>query len=132
MTLRCDEPGAALRLDGEDLELHEIALDGGSLGAGEYTQDAAGLDVHAAKGLVRCVLRTRVRIHPAANTRLEGLYASGSLLLTQCEAEGFRRITFFIDRPDVQARWCTTLRADKARWRVCRSTSPGPMAVPSN
>ena len=118
LSLRCDEPGALLRLDGEDLELLAIALDGRALGAAEYAQDLTGLSVQAARGLSTATLRTRVRLRPAANTRLEGLYASGSLLLTQCEAEGFRRISFFIDRPAVQARWRTTLRADKARYPV--------------
>ena len=118
LMLRCDLPGAPLRLDGEGLELLSIALDGRELAAHEYAQNEAGLDVHAARGLTRCTLRTRVRLRPSANTRLEGLYASGSLLLTQCEAEGFRRITFFIDRPDVQARWRTVLRADRARFQV--------------
>ena len=118
LVLRCDAPGAVLRLDGEDLELLAIALDGRALAGTEYVQDAAGLTVHAARGLSACTLRTRVRVHPASNTRLEGLYASGSLLLTQCEAEGFRRITFFVDRPDVQARWRTTLRGDRARYPV--------------
>ncbi|MGL6290006.1 MAG: aminopeptidase N [Silanimonas sp.] len=118
LELRCDSPDAPLRLDGEDLELLDIALDDRALAADHYVQDVTGLTVHAARGLVRCRLRTRVRVRPAANTRLEGLYASGSLLLTQCEAEGFRRITFFIDRPDVQARWRTTLRADRACFPV--------------
>jgi aminopeptidase N len=118
LALRCDAPGAPLFLDGEALTLLSIHLDGRALGADEYTQCAAGLTVHAAAGLDRATLRTRVRVHPGANTRLEGLYASGSLLLTQCEAEGFRRISFFVDRPDVQARWRTTLRADRARFPV--------------
>ncbi|MCE2945314.1 MAG: aminopeptidase N [Lysobacteraceae bacterium] len=118
LALRGDVPGAALRLDGEDLELLAVELDGRALAANAYSQDATGLTVHAARGLAICTLRTRVRVRPAANTRLEGLYASGSLLLTQCEAEGFRRITFFVDRPDVQARWRTTLRADRARYPV--------------
>jgi aminopeptidase N len=118
LSLRCDVAGAPLRLDGEALELLAIELDGRALTADDYAHDDAGLVLNAANGLALCTLRTRVRLRPAANTRLEGLYASGSLLLTQCEAEGFRRITFFIDRPDVQARWRTTLRADRARYPV--------------
>ena len=65
-----------------------------------------------------CTLETRVRIRPAANTRLEGLYRSGPLLLTQCEAEGFRRITFLADRPDVMPTWRIVLRADAATYPV--------------
>lgn len=118
LQLRCDVPGAPLRLDGEELELLEAHLNERTLGPDDYRMDAAGLEVFAAQHLERATLRTRVRIAPASNTRLEGLYVSGSLLLTQCEAEGFRRITFFIDRPDVLARWHTTLRADAAHYPV--------------
>jgi aminopeptidase N len=118
LSLRCDAPDAELRLDGEDLTLIDVALNGDLLAPSAYTQSETTLVVHAARGLSDCTLRTRVRLNPSANTRLEGLYASGSLLLTQCEAEGFRRITFFVDRPDVQATWRTTLRADKAAWPV--------------
>ncbi len=118
LSLRCDAPDAELRLDGEDLILIDVALNGDLLAPSAYTQSETTLVVHAARGLSDCTLRTRVRLNPSANTRLEGLYASGSLLLTQCEAEGFRRITFFVDRPDVQATWRTTLRADKAAWPV--------------
>src|SRR5699024_437933 len=56
------------------------------------------------------------RIHPAANTALEGLYQSGEILCTQCEAEGFRRITYFLDRPDVMATYTTTIIADRKRY----------------
>src|SRR5690606_21797308 len=55
-------------------------------------------------------------IHPETNTALEGLYASGDGYCTQCEAEGFRRITWFLDRPDVLARYTTTIEADKERF----------------
>ena len=118
LALRRLVDGVPLRLDGESLELLAVELDGRVLSPDAYTHDALGLTVHAAQALPQCALRTRVRVNPAANTRLEGLYASGSLLLTQCEAEGFRRISFFIDRPDVQARWRTTLRADRAKYPV--------------
>ena len=110
------QPGAPLVLDGEELALLAIALDGVALDAGRYAYDGRHLrieGVHAA-----CVLETQVRIHPAGNTRLEGLYTSGALLLTQCEAEGFRRITFFADRPDVMPRWRIVLRAPRAAYPV--------------
>ena len=91
-----------LRLEGCDLQLLSIALDGEPLPNSRYQVDAEGLTV---VGLTSaCVLQTSVRICPQANTRLEGVYASGPMLLTQCEAQGFRRITYFIDRPDVLAR----------------------------
>ncbi len=108
--------GAPLVLDGVDLELLAISVDGAPLAAAAYAYDGRHLQVH---GIHRtCVLETRVRIHPAANTRLEGLYRSGQLLLTQCEAEGFRRITFLADRPDVMPRWRIVLRASRADYPV--------------
>lgn len=113
----CDQP---LRLDGEGLELLEAQLDGRLLTAGDYALDDAGLTVPGARD--GSVLETRAALAPANNTALSGLYLSGSrergFLLTQCEAEGFRRITFFPDRPDVLARYSVTLRADRARFPV--------------
>ena len=111
-----DQPGQPLRLDGEDLELIDIALDGRALAPHEYRRDATGLTIEGIGG--PCELHTTVRIHPHANTRLEGLYLSREALFTQCEAQGFRRITFFVDRPDVSAVFDVTLRADKARHPV--------------
>ncbi|OOG59349.1 aminopeptidase N [Rhodanobacter sp. C03] len=111
---------APLRLDGEDLQLLSIALDGEQLPATAYRYVGNVLEVDGARD--GSVLETRVRLRPAANTALEGLYLSGSreagFLLTQCEAEGFRHITFFPDRPDVQSRYSVTLRADRARFPV--------------
>jgi aminopeptidase N len=118
LALRPDpaQPGEPLRLDGRELELLAISIDGRALSANEVALDADGLTI---AGLDRpCVLETRVRIHPDRNTRLEGLYASGPMLLTQCEAQGFRRITFCIDRPDVLARYSVELRADARRYPV--------------
>ncbi|MGN6280959.1 aminopeptidase N [Frateuria sp.] len=111
---------APLRLDGEGLELLAIALDGQPLDASGYCYRDNVLEIdRVADG---SVLETRVRIRPAANTALEGLYLSGSrergFLLTQCEAEGFRHITFFPDRPDVLTRYTVTLRADRERFPV--------------
>jgi aminopeptidase N len=121
LTLRND-PGQSvpLRLDGEGLELLAMSLDGRALDAGDYRYEKGGLEIHGARD--GSVLETRVRVQPAANTTLEGLYLSGSrergFLLTQCEAEGFRHITFFPDRPDVLARYTVTLRADRERFPV--------------
>ncbi len=109
-----------LMLDGEALELLAIRLDDRDLDPGDYELGASGLCVPAARD--GSVLETRVRIRPASNTAFEGLYLSGStesgFLLTQCEAEGFRRITYFTDRPDVLARYTVTLRAERARFPV--------------
>jgi aminopeptidase N len=111
---------APLRLDGENLQLLSITLDGRQLPATAYRYVGNSLEVDGVHD--GSVLETRVRLRPAANTALEGLYLSGSreagFLLTQCEAEGFRHITFFTDRPDVQSRYSVTLRADRARFPV--------------
>jgi aminopeptidase N len=111
---------APLRLDGENLELLAIALDGQPLPGTAYRSVEGGLEVDGVRD--SSVLETRVRVHPAANTALEGLYLSGprgtGFLLTQCEAQGFRHITYFPDRPDVQASYTVTLRADRARFPV--------------
>ncbi len=113
-----------LRLDGEQLELERIAIDGRELVPSDYRLDGDSLLLHRVPDRFR--LETRVRIHPGLNTALEGLYRSGDMLCTQCEAEGFRRITFFLDRPDVMARFSTTLVADKARYPVLLSNgNPG-------
>jgi aminopeptidase N len=113
------QPGAPLRLEGEELELLAIELDGAALPSDRYAHDGHGLTVHGVSGA--CTLRTVVRIHPDRNTRLEGLYASANSLFTQCEAEGFRRITFFVDRPDVSAKFTVTLRGDRERYPVLLS-----------
>ena len=105
-----------LRLDGEGLETLGIWLDGEALAAERYRIDAEGLWLEQLPP--RCSLRTRVRIHPEQNTALEGLYRSGGLFCTQCEAEGFRKITWYLDRPDVMARFTTTLLADRQRYPV--------------
>ena len=110
------QAGAPLALDGVDLDLQAIAVDGTPLAADAYDYDGRRLRVHGVASA--CVLETRVRIRPDANTRLEGLYCSGRLLLTQCEAEGFRRITFFADRPDVMPRWRIVLRAPRVHYPV--------------
>ena len=112
------QPDAPLVLDGEGLELIELRVDGKPLERGAYDLDAHALTIRGVK--TRAIVETRARIAPASNTALQGLYLSGAgdngFLLTQCEAEGFRRITWFPDRPDVLARYSVTLRADKTRF----------------
>src|SRR5580693_9551831 len=111
---------AALHLDGEELALLALALDGEPLGANRYQLPAEG-------GLILAdvpeafTLDTEARISPAGNTALSGLYMSGGNFCTQCEPEGFRRITYFVDRPDVMARYTTTIIAEKARFPVLLS-----------
>ncbi|MCA9710977.1 MAG: aminopeptidase N, partial [Myxococcales bacterium] len=108
-----------LVLHGENLELQSIALDDAPLPQGAWVSDAQTLTVHEVPQRFR--LSTVVRIEPQNNTQLEGLYRSGETFCTQCEAEGFRRITYFIDRPDVMARYTTTIEADAARYPVLLS-----------
>ena len=69
----------------------------------------------------RATVETEVEISPAANTKLMGLYASGGMLCTQCEAEGFRRITFFPDRPDVLSKYHVRMEGDAARFPILLS-----------
>src|SRR5690606_39641260 len=69
----------------------------------------------------RCTLQISTRIFPQLNTKLEGLYKSNGIFCTQCEAEGFRRITYYLDRPDVMARFRTRLVADRERYPVLLS-----------
>ncbi len=105
---------APLALDGEHLELVSLAIDGRPLAEGEYALDESGLAV--AEVPAAFTLEAVVRFDPWKNTRLEGFYASKTGLFTQCEAEGFRAITFFPDRPDVMARYTVTLHADREKF----------------
>ena len=104
-------PATRLRLDGRQLELLGIALDGVPLAVDGYLQDDEGLTVHDVPESF--VLSTVVRIDPEGNTALEGLYRASVIFCTQCEAQGFRKITFYPDRPDVMARFTVTLVADR-------------------
>ncbi len=110
---------AALVLDGGELELRAVSLDGAHLRENQYSLTPERLAIPHVPGAF--TLETVSRIVPQKNTRLEGLYATRSGFATQCEAEGFRRITWFIDRPDVMARYTTTVHADKARYPVLLS-----------
>ena len=122
LTLR-RAPGAAadapLVLDGEALTLVSVSRDGEKLGANHYQIVDDRLIITDMPDA--CTLEIETRIAPAANTALSGLYVSGSNFFTQCEAEGFRRITYFPDRPDVMARYTTTLVADRAQVPVLLS-----------
>jgi len=113
------DSGAPLVLDAEELEFESASLDGRMLAAGEYVLDEACLTVSSPAP--RFVLETSCLIRPRANTTLMGLYAAESGFFTQCEAEGFRRITYFVDRPDVMARYTVTIHADRGRYPVLLS-----------
>src|SRR5574340_195707 len=107
--------GGALVLNGAGLALQAIALDGAALDASRYTQAEDTLMI-ATPLPDAFTLETVVRIEPDKNTRLSGLYRSRDGYFTQCESEGFRRITFFPDRPDVMARYSCTIEADRERF----------------
>jgi aminopeptidase N len=111
---------APLRLDGVGLILLEAKWDDAALPA-ERLEHAADGSLTILNPDDSGVLETLVRIAPDKNTELSGLYTSGGNFYTQCEAEGFRRITFFPDRPDVMARFTVTLTADRARCPVLLS-----------
>ncbi len=101
-----------LELRGEALELLELQLDGEALPAEAWRLEPGLLTLLQPPGRP-FTLRSRVRIHPETNTSLEGLYVSGGMFTTQCEAEGFRRITFHPDRPDLLSRFRVRLEADR-------------------
>jgi len=118
-TVRPD-PGApadaSFWLDGEDLEFVELTIDGRPPAAQDIEMHENGIALR----MLRAPFTVRIvnQIRPAANTELMGLYVSNGRLFTQCEAEGFRRITFFPDRPDVMTRYRVTLRADREQFPV--------------
>ncbi|MDA8159674.1 MAG: aminopeptidase N [Desulfobacteraceae bacterium] len=105
-----------LRLDGQGLELVEIRLDGQPLPPEAFSLDPEALVLRPPRPSFRLEITTRIR--PQDNTSLEGLYRSHGVFCTQCEAQGFRKITFFPDRPDVLARYTTTIEADRDAYPV--------------
>ncbi|MDH3210623.1 MAG: M1 family aminopeptidase, partial [Burkholderiaceae bacterium] len=110
-------PKQALRLHGEDLDLLRVQVDGQSVSF----RNEDGMLVIESLPADEFTLEIRNTCAPEKNTQLSGLYTSESGLFTQCEAEGFRRITYFLDRPDVMATYGVTLRASKALYPVLLS-----------
>ncbi|NMF96102.1 aminopeptidase N [Aromatoleum toluolicum] len=108
-----------LRLLGEELELVSVSIDGVPAGAGQLTRGEGWIEI--ALDAARAELCIVTRINPQANTALSGLYVSRGGFFTQCEAEGFRRITYFPDRPDAMTRFAVTLEADVAECPVLLS-----------
>ena len=120
LTLRPNEQGAApapLVLDGDGLSLRALKLDGATLAAEQFVATVDRLTI-AQPPHRRFQLEIETIVDPSANTQLMGLYRSGQIYCTQCEAEGFRRITYFPDRPDVMAVYTTRIEAEKAAARV--------------
>ncbi len=117
-------PGAVdkntpLVLDGVELELRAVRLDGLELDASRFEATPELLTIHDVPE--QFVLETEVAVAPSQNTKLMGLYQSQTMLCTQCEAEGFRRITYYLDRPDVMARFTTRLEGDQKAYPVLLS-----------
>jgi aminopeptidase N len=113
-------PGTSrLVLNGEDLELIEISLDGRTLAATEYS--ITGDELIIPKVPAEFELKIQTKLYPQKNTSLEGLYKSKDIFCTQCEAQGFRKITYFLDRPDVMTKYSVTIEADKKKYPVLLS-----------
>lgn len=121
------DPSADLVLNGQDLHLEALSINGTELKADSYSIDDDSLTIHNMVGLVggndknKFTLACRTRIEPQNNTALEGLYKSKKMFCTQCEAEGFRRITYYLDRPDVMSVFTTTIVAEKAKYPLLLS-----------
>ena len=115
-----DEQGADLVLHGsEGLDLQSVSVDGQLLEEGAYSRDSDSLSI---SGLAdRAIITTEVLIKPQDNTTMMGLYRSRTMYCTQCEAEGFRDITYYLDRPDVMSEFTTKVIADKAQYPVLLS-----------
>jgi len=116
----------SLRLHGQLLKLEKIFINGQLVNSDQYIQDDESLTVPALDGLLGAsfgefLFECHTRIEPQNNTALEGLYKSKKMFCTQCEAEGFRRITYYLDRPDVMSIFTTTVAAEKAKYPVLLS-----------
>ncbi|MFL5782968.1 MAG: aminopeptidase N [Bacteriovoracaceae bacterium] len=116
LIIRKNTPGQAhLELNGENMKLIQVSMDGKELGGNEYQlSDSMLVVLNVTES--RFTIETTIEIDPTHNTALEGFYRSGEQLCTQCEPEGFRKITYYIDRPDVMAKFRTKMIADKRRF----------------
>lgn len=123
LSLRCrtgtDAHLQPLILQGVDCELISVSVDGHERGADQYTLSST--ELHLPNLPNKCVLRIVTEINPDANTALEGLYRSSGNFCTQCEAEGFRKITYYLDRPDVLSIFDVVVIADASEYPVLLS-----------
>jgi aminopeptidase N len=117
--VRVSENAEALVLDGRGMQLLSLKLDGLDMDAARYAQTDSTLRIDGLPE--RCELKIEVRIDPYSNTSLEGFYAAGNMLCTQCESHGYSRITYGLDRPDVMSIYSVMLEADKQRYPVLLS-----------
>ena len=111
----------SLVLQGEELKLISITLDGVALDQTKYQLNESSLSINSVPEEQTFILSIENSINPRKNTALEGLYLSNTMLCTQCEAEGFRKITYFMDRPDVMCTFKTTLIGDKDKYPILLS-----------
>ncbi|MEK7357885.1 MAG: aminopeptidase N, partial [Bdellovibrionota bacterium] len=111
--------GAPLVLDGEKLKLLKVSIDGRELGSKEFEATDSRLSITVMPD--RCHLQIEVEIEPQKNLSCQGLYKSAGMFCTQCEAEAFRAITYFLDRPDVMSVFTVTIEAEKAKYPVLLS-----------
>ena len=118
MTIERHHPGE-LRLHGDELELMDIQLDHKPLAKDQYHLDKDDLVIPHCPDTCELTIVTRIR--PQDNTKLAGLYRSQQMFCTQCESHGFRRITFFFDRPDVLTTFTTRITADKTKYPILLS-----------
>jgi len=117
--IRAASAPCPLVLNGEHLKLVSVAIDGKALSASDYAVADETLTIAAMPAI--CVLEIVTETSPANNTALMGLYTASGIFCTQCEAEGFRRITYYLDRPDVLAVYTTRIEADKKKYPVLLS-----------
>ena len=113
------DQSAPLVLHGQELKLEAVSIDNSELSSEQYALGEETLTIAVVPE--QFVLKTKTRIEPHNNTSLEGLYQSQRMYCTQCEAEGFRKITYYLDRPDVMSLFTTRITADKSRFPVLLS-----------
>ncbi|HEY8270328.1 MAG TPA: aminopeptidase N [Pseudobdellovibrionaceae bacterium] len=111
--------GTPLFLEGVDLNLLSVSINNEKLSSSQYKLTSEGLEI--ANVPTAFELKVETEIYPQKNTSLEGLYRSNETFCTQCEAQGFRKITYFMDRPDVMTRYTVTIEADKKKYPVLLS-----------
>lgn len=116
---RAVKTSSPLVLNGEEMHFLAAFLDDVQLESEEYQVDENQLTIFNLPD--KCVLKIENEIDPANNTKLMGLYRSGGIFCTQCEAEGFRRITYFLDRPDIMSMYTTKIIADKKKFPILLS-----------
>lgn len=117
--IKKDLPDAELRLNGENVKLISVSIDGKELKKDQYTVTAEELIIPKVPDSF--VLEIETELQPQNNLSLEGLYKSNGIFCTQCESQGFRKVTYFFDRPDVMTSYSVSIEADRAKYPVLLS-----------